>query len=182
MTKKEFSVKSKVVVNCAGIHSDELRKKDDESVDSRICGARGTHLMFKKGIVNEDTGIIIPKTKDGRLIFIINYLGHPMVGTTDEKCDITHYCEPDQKEIDFICEELKPYFGEDYDYKENLVAAWAGIRPLVKESAKDKKTEEEDKVEILSKKQKFKNFLTGRIRWLAFKLHDGKKKKSSDTA
>ena len=60
MTKKEFSVKSKVVVNCAGIHSDELRKKDDASVDSRICGARGTHLMFKKGIVNEDTGIIIP--------------------------------------------------------------------------------------------------------------------------
>jgi glycerol-3-phosphate dehydrogenase len=72
--------------------------------------------MFKKGIVPEDTGIIIPKTKDGRLIFIINYLGHPMVGTTDEKCDLTHYCEPSQEEIDFICRELEPYFGKDYDY------------------------------------------------------------------
>lgn len=88
--------------------------------------------MFKKGLVSNQSGIIIPKTKDGRLIFIINYLGHPMVGTTDEKCDVTHYCAPDQKEIDFICSELSPYFGEDYDFKGNLMSAWAGIRPLVK--------------------------------------------------
>jgi glycerol-3-phosphate dehydrogenase len=31
--------------------------------------------------------------------------------------------------------ELEPYFGEDYDYKNNLVSAWAGIRPLVKENS-----------------------------------------------
>ena len=92
--KKEFTVKSKVVVNCAGIHSDELRVKDKPEVAPRIQGARGTHLMFKKGLVPSDSGIIIPKTKDGRLIFIINYLGHPMVGTTDVQCDLTHFCEP----------------------------------------------------------------------------------------
>jgi glycerol-3-phosphate dehydrogenase len=48
--------------------------------------------MFKKGFLPPDTGIIIPKTKDGRLIFVINYLGHPMVGTTDEMSEVTHYC------------------------------------------------------------------------------------------
>lgn len=31
MSKKNFTVKSKVVVNCAGIHADELRMKDDPS-------------------------------------------------------------------------------------------------------------------------------------------------------
>jgi glycerol-3-phosphate dehydrogenase len=46
--------------------------------------ARGTHLMFKRGALPDLTGVIIPKTSDGRLIFIINYLGHAMVGTTDE--------------------------------------------------------------------------------------------------
>ena len=90
--------------------------------------------MFKKGILPKDAGILIPKTKDGRLLFIINYLGHPMVGTTDEKCDVTHFCQPTEEEIDFMFKELEPYFGEDYDYKGNLVSAWAGIRPLVKES------------------------------------------------
>ena len=70
-------------------------------------------------------------------------MGHPMVGTTDVKCDVTHYCQPTQQEIDFICEELGPYFGKDYDYKENLVSAWAGIRPLVKEAA----TKSEEQIE-----------------------------------
>lgn len=45
--------------------------------------------------------------------------------------------------------ELEPYFGEDYDFKGNLVSAWAGIRPLVKEAsvknAFDIKSEEDQK-------------------------------------
>jgi len=83
-----------VVVNCTGIHADEMRVKDNVEAVPRIQGARGTHLMFKKGTIPNDCGIIVPKTKDGRLMFIINYMGHPMVGTTDEKCDVTHHVEP----------------------------------------------------------------------------------------
>ena len=98
--------------------------------------------MFKKGTLPFQHGVIIPKTKDGRLIFIIDYMGHPMVGTTDEACEVTHHCQPRQEEIDFIIEELKPYFGHDYDYKNNLLAAWAGIRPLVRESQSADQTEQ----------------------------------------
>lgn len=90
LQNKQFKIKSKAVVNCAGIHADEIRIKDNPEAKKRIVGARGTHLMFSRGLVPDHTGIIIPKTKDGRLIFIINYLGHAMVGTTDEKCDITY--------------------------------------------------------------------------------------------
>jgi glycerol-3-phosphate dehydrogenase len=107
LTKKEFKVKSKVVVNCAGIHADELRLKDNPNTFNRIIGAKGTHLMFKQGMLPLDSGIIIPKTKDGRLIFVINYLGQTMVGTTDEKTPITHTVIPDQTEVDFIISEVK---------------------------------------------------------------------------
>ena len=58
-------------------------------------------------------------------------MGNTMVGTTDVKCDVTHFCQPTQEEIDFMIEELKPYVGESFDYKNKLVSAWAGIRPLV---------------------------------------------------
>jgi hypothetical protein len=30
--------------------------------------------------------------------------------------------------------ELEPYFGKDYDFKNNLLSSWAGIRPLVTET------------------------------------------------
>ena len=93
---KEHVVHAKRVVNCAGVHADELRLQDNPEAEKRIAGSRGTHLIFKKGLLPEDTGIIIPKTRDGRLLFICNYLGHPMVGTTDEKCEVTHQVEPTQ--------------------------------------------------------------------------------------
>lgn len=76
--------------------------------------------------------MIVPETTDGRLLFVINYMGHAMVGTTDEFCDATHHSAPTEKEIDFIIDEIKPFLGKDYDYKGNLLASWAGLRPLVK--------------------------------------------------
>ena len=82
-------MKAKVVVNCAGVHADELRKKDNPEVTSRIVPSRGTHLMFKKGFLKENQGFIIPETTDGRLLFVINYFGHPMVGTTDDFTEAT---------------------------------------------------------------------------------------------
>ena len=73
--QKQYTVKAKIVVNCAGVHADEVRMKDDEAAMPRIIGAKGTHLIFKSGMLSMDSGIIIPKTKDGRLIFVLNYLG-----------------------------------------------------------------------------------------------------------
>lgn len=127
------------MVNCAGIFADELRMKDNPESIKRITGARGTHLMFSQGLLPENSGIIIPKTKDGRLIFIINYLGHAMVGTTDDKCEITHNIGPVEQDIDFIISELKQIFGDDFDYKKNMISAWSGIRPLVVETEEDKR-------------------------------------------
>ena len=171
LNNKELNLKCKVAVNCTGLHSDEIRLKDDPNVARRIQGARGTHLMFKKGLLPNDTGIIIPKTKDGRLLFIINYLGHPMVGTTDEKCDVTHFCQPTEKEIEFMFKELEPYFGEDYDYKNNLVSAWAGIRPLVKENSVKSQEEIDDEAMQKAKmgaKDYATSFFANSVRWLAY--------------
>lgn len=101
-------------------------------------------MIFKKGLLKENTGIIAPETSDGRLLFVINYMGYPMVGTTDEFCEATHLCDPTEKEIDFIINEIKPYLGEDYDYKGNLLASWAGLRPLVKSQPSDNVEKEKE--------------------------------------
>jgi len=34
---------------------------------------------------------------------------------------------------------MKQVMGENYDYKKNMLAKWAGIRPLVKELSSDRK-------------------------------------------
>lgn len=98
---------------------------DNPEAERRMVPSRGTHLIFKKGMLAEDFGIVF-ESSDGRIIFMLNYFGHPLAGTTDVMDDKTHYCEPTQEEIDFIIKEIKPIFGEDYDYYGNLLSAWAG--------------------------------------------------------
>lgn len=89
----EFEVKAKVVVNCTGVHADEVRQMDKPDVENRMVPSRGTHLIFKKGGLKEDRGIVF-ESSDGRIIFMLNYFGHPLIGTTDVLSDKTHYCEP----------------------------------------------------------------------------------------
>jgi glycerol-3-phosphate dehydrogenase len=49
--KKEYRVKSKVVVNCTGIFADSVRTKDNSEARPRLMGARGTHIMFPQHIL-----------------------------------------------------------------------------------------------------------------------------------
>lgn len=53
VNNKEFTVRAKQVVNCCGVHADVLRQMDDPKKESRIVPSRGTHLIFKKGMLNK---------------------------------------------------------------------------------------------------------------------------------
>ena len=101
---------------------------------------------------------------------MINYYGHPMVGTTDVFCDSTHHSEPDQEEIDFLIDEIRPYFGKDYDYKANMLSAWAGLRPLVKSCDSDIPNTESGAIS---------KFLQAKFRWFHSKIKPPKKGKTA---
>ena len=53
----------------------------------------------------------------GRIIFMLNYFGHPLAGTTDVMDDKTHYCEPTQEEIDLT----KRYYGINEEIKQSKI-------------------------------------------------------------
>jgi glycerol-3-phosphate dehydrogenase len=122
----------------------------------------------------------VPETSDGRLLFVLNYFGHPLVGTTDVFDDATFHCEPSEKEIDFLIEEIKPFLGKDFDYKGNLLSAWAGQRPLVKSSTKDKAEEKDPRARTMT--ERLGDYFKGGVRWLAFKVNGPKKSSSASIA
>lgn len=65
---KEFTVKTKFVVNCAGSQADKIRSEDDKLAEplQQTQGVKGTHLVFKKGMLPKDSGIIVRKDKYGK--------------------------------------------------------------------------------------------------------------------
>jgi len=79
-------------------------------------------------------GLLDPATSDGRVIFFLPWQGLTIAGTTDTPCPVTSSPGPGEGDIQFILSEVKNYLTPDIDVRRgDVLSAWAGIRPLVKD-------------------------------------------------
>src|SRR5207248_10245757 len=78
-----------------------------------------------------DAALIIPKTRDGRVLFCIPWHKSLLVGTTDTPVD-TAVLEPKaiDVEIDFVLETVGRYLT-NLPTRDDILSLFAGIRPLV---------------------------------------------------
>ena len=130
LTQNKFNVRGKIVINATGPFTDRIRKMDDPTTKPVISGASGTHIVLAKSFLPAETGMLIPKTEDGRVIFMLPWEGHTLVGTTDNKTDVKENPKATEEDINYILKQI----GEYYDVKptrRDVLAAWTGIRPLV---------------------------------------------------
>ncbi len=130
-TGTEHSIRARVVINATGPFADHLRKMDDPGASALISPSQGIHLVFDKSYLPGNSAIMVPHTKDGRVMFAIPYLGATLVGTTDTPIDDIPL-EPRAlpEEIDFILETAGMYL-QKAPSRDDILSVFAGIRPLV---------------------------------------------------
>ncbi|KAL9265642.1 Glycerol-3-phosphate dehydrogenase SDP6, mitochondrial-like protein [Drosera capensis] len=126
---KEFDAYAKVVVNAAGPFCDSVRKLADKDVQPMICPSSGVHIILPDYYSPEGMGLIVPKTKDGRVVFMLPWLGRTVAGTTDSNTIITMLPEPHEDEIQFILDAISDYLNVKVR-RTDVLSAWSGIRPL----------------------------------------------------
>ncbi|KAL2525881.1 Glycerol-3-phosphate dehydrogenase SDP6 [Abeliophyllum distichum] len=129
ITGKEFDTYAKVVVNAAGPFCDSVRKLADKDVKLMICPSSGVHVVLPDYYSPEGMGLIVPKTKDGRVVFMLPWLGRTVAGTTDSNTQITMLPEPHEDEIEFILDAISDYLNVKVR-RTDVLSAWSGIRPL----------------------------------------------------
>ncbi|KAK6929167.1 Alpha-glycerophosphate oxidase, C-terminal [Dillenia turbinata] len=143
---KEFETYAKVVVNAAGPFCDSVRKLADKDVQPIICPSSGVHIILPDYYSPEGMGLIVPKTKDGRVVFMLPWLGRTVAGTTDSNTDITMLPEPHEDEIEFILDAISDYLNVKVR-RTDVLSAWSGIRPLATDpSAKNTESISRDHV------------------------------------
>ncbi|MCJ8502842.1 glycerol-3-phosphate dehydrogenase/oxidase [Desulfatitalea alkaliphila] len=131
-TGEVHHVRAKVVINATGPFADDVRHMDDAQAQAMIAPSQGIHLVFDGSFLPGKSAIMVPHTKDGRVMFAIPYLGATLVGTTDTpitQCDLEP--RPMAPEIDFILETAGTYL-EKVPTRKDIRSMFAGIRPLVK--------------------------------------------------
>lgn len=144
LENKEYSIKGKIVINCTGVFVDEVMQMDAPETKKKVRPSQGVHLVVDSSFLGGDSALMIPKTKDGRVLFGVPWHGKVVLGTTDTPLNESSL-EPRalEEEIDFILDQAGQYLTKK-PTRADVLAVFAGLRPLAapQENSDGKKTKE----------------------------------------
>ena len=111
-TGEELTISARIVVNATGVFTDSMRRMADAEAEPLVVTSQGIHLVFDRSFLKGDTALMVPRTSDGRVLFVIPWHGHAVAGTTDTPVDGPSL-EPTafEEEIEFILETAATLFG-----------------------------------------------------------------------
>ncbi|PUV24683.1 glycerol-3-phosphate dehydrogenase/oxidase [Sphingobacterium athyrii] len=141
-TGEVFTIQGKAIINATGIFVDDILKMDKPEAKQMVRPSQGVHLVFDKSFLPGDDAIMIPKTDDGRVLFLVPWHNRVIAGTTDTPID-EHSLEPValEQEIDFILKTAGRYLTKQ-PTRQDALAVFAGLRPLAAPTGNSNKTKE----------------------------------------
>ncbi|GBE14510.1 MAG TPA: FAD-dependent oxidoreductase [Proteobacteria bacterium] len=125
-----WPISARGVINATGPFSDRVRLMDDPAAPPIIKPSEGIHLLLDKRFAPLDTGLLIPRTDDGRVLFVLPWKDHALVGTTDDPAEVSEHPRPTRENIRYLLQYIRRYFNIQAS-ESDVKAVWAGIRPLV---------------------------------------------------
>jgi glycerol-3-phosphate dehydrogenase len=123
-------VRAKVVINATGPFVDAIRSLDEPGIEKMLTTSSGVHIVLPKRFSPPGTGLLIPKTEDGRVLFLLPWLGHTLVGTTDNPAAVSADPLPESEDVEYILRHVRQYFDLPVSATD-VMSSWSGLRPLV---------------------------------------------------
>jgi glycerol-3-phosphate dehydrogenase len=129
---EEFVLKAKSIINATGVFADDLLHKAENIQSNTIAPSQGIHLVVDKHFFKGDTALMMPKTEDGRVFFVIPWHEKLILGTTDTPVkEVGFEPKPLEEEIHFVLHHFNKY-ADAIITKEDVKSVFVGLRPLVK--------------------------------------------------
>lgn len=131
LTGDSYHLKAKVVLNATGVFVNNLIQKDNPSSSKIVKPSQGVHIVVDQKFLKSEHALLIPKTKDGRVLFAVPWHNRVILGTTDLPKE-SALLEPKatNEEIDFILDTAGRYLTNKPTRKD-IKSVFAGLRPLV---------------------------------------------------
>jgi glycerol-3-phosphate dehydrogenase len=127
--REELRVRARVVVNAAGVHADSVRGLRGAAAPL-LRFSRGTHIVLDSSFLPGHTAVLVPRTDDDRVVFMIPWRGRVLIGTTDVPVDEpTPEPHATREEIDYLLAHAARYLSRAPS-RADVRSAFAGLRPL----------------------------------------------------
>ena len=126
-----FDIRASVVVNAAGVWSDEVRTLDERRDPHSIRPAKGIHITVPEAAFPCDIAAVIPVKEDRRSIFVVSWGDQVYLGTTDTAWD-GPLDDPDctPEDVDYILGAANAVSTRELT-RADITGIWTGLRPLL---------------------------------------------------
>lgn len=134
LRSQTFEARGKVVINATGVFVDSILDLDDSASPAAVMPSQGVHLVVDASFFPGNSALMIPKTRDGRVLFAVPWSNAVVLGTTDTPLNsISEEPTALEEEIGFIMDHFNQYCNKKIT-RNDIKSVFAGLRPLVKTS------------------------------------------------
>ncbi len=137
LSGESVRIRGRAIVNAAGPWVEAVRRLEDAAAPSVLALSKGVHLCFPRDRLPV-RHLLLLTAGDRRTLFAIPRGSVTYVGTTD-----THYTGAarvwpgvTREDVEYVLEPLSRYCPSAAVGDADVVAAWAGLRPLLAEAGK----------------------------------------------
>ena len=137
LTDASLDVRATVIVNATGPWSNELQRLDDTApraadTAAAVRGSKGVHVAVSRERIGNSGALTLLSPNDGRVMFILPSGRQTIIGTTDTFTD----APPDEvraseADVAYLLTAANSFFPAARLTRQDVVSAWAGIRPLI---------------------------------------------------
>lgn len=121
----QFTLRARCTIFATGAWSGE-----------RVAVSRGSHVVVSD--VGLTSGVLLPKTSDGRVLYMLPWLGHTLIGTTDVSVAQPDYSDvAPQEDIDWLLRTASQALQQPLE-NAHVTASFVGYRPLVRPLGKQR--------------------------------------------
>ncbi len=128
-TGTTFEVRARVVVNAAGVWTDDIQELVGGRGVMHVQASKGIHLVVPRDRIRSRSGLILRTEKS--VLFVIPWGRHWIIGTTDTAWDLDKaHPAASRADIDYLLEHVNSVFREPLGH-EDVEGVYAGLRPLL---------------------------------------------------
>jgi glycerol-3-phosphate dehydrogenase len=125
----DFEVRAKVVINAAGVWTDDIQELVGGRGAINVQASKGVHIVVPRDRIRSESGFITKTEKS--VLFVIPWGRHWLIGTTDTPWDLDKaHPAASRADIDYILSNVNPLLNVPLDH-DDVEGVYAGLRPLL---------------------------------------------------
>ncbi len=127
---RELEVRAKVVVNAAGVWTDEIQEMIGGRGALNVQASKGIHLVVPRDRIRSEAGFIT--RTETSVLFVVPWGAHWIIGTTDTDWNLDKaHPAASRADIDYLLTHVNTLLREPLDHSD-VAGVYAGLRPLVR--------------------------------------------------